>query len=167
MASTAILFYIFAAVILICAAEVVFSKNLVHSALFMVVTFVGVACIYLLLNADFLAVVQLLVYVGAISVLLVFGVMLTRRGDMSESNLFNKYRVAAGIVALALFGVIVRFVLLSPMNMGAVSVPQSTVAQIADLLLGDYVLPFEIAGLLLLVAMVGAIIIGKGEGKTK
>ena len=140
----------------------IITTNLVHSALFMVSTFLGVAGIYLLLSADFLALVQLLVYVGAISVLLVFGVMLTRRGNINESNPFNKYKFIGGLIVFALFLIAERFILLTQWVRSDINPPQTTVAQIADLMLNDYVVPFEIAAILLLVAMVGAIIIGKG-----
>lgn len=140
----------------------VISTNIVHSALFMISTFLGVAGIYLLLYADFLALVQLLVYVGAVSVLLVFGVMLTRRGNINESNPFSRYKIVGGVIAFAFFLIVERFVLLTNWAPSDINPPQTTVAQIADLMFKDYVVPFEVAAILLLVAMIGAIIIGKG-----
>lgn len=159
---SAILYYVFALIILGSAFMMVLSTNIVHSALYMVATFVGVACIYILLYADYLAVIQLLVYVGAISVLIVFGVMLTRRGDIRESNLFNKYKITGGLVSFILFLVVERFLLLTEWTKSDINPPQSTIVQLADLMLKDYVVPFEAAAILLLVAMVGAIIIAKG-----
>lgn len=161
------LFYIFALIILIFAVLMVSSKNLVHSALFMIVVFIGVACVYVMLQADFLAVVQILVYVGAISILLVFGVMLTRRDDMSRSNPGNDHRKMAFFVSLVLFGVIVWKVLATKWPIIASEAVQPTVGPIADLLLGKYIVPFEAAAVLLLVAMAGAIILGKGADITK
>lgn len=163
-----ITFYSLAAVILLFAIMMVSSKNLVHSALFMIVTFLGVAGIYVMLHADFLAVVQIMVYIGAISILLVFGVMLTRRDDINQSNLSNNNRLSGFIVSMLLFIVITRFVNMTPWSTVENTAPaQSTVGPIADLLLGPNVLPFEAAALLLLVAMVGAIILGKGVEDTK
>lgn len=157
-----VLFYLFAVLIIGSALMMVISTNIVHSALWMVSTFVGVACIYVMLYADFLALVQLLVYVGAISVLMVFGVMLTRRGNINESNLFNRYKIVGGIVVFGLFLVMERFILNTKWVISNVNPVQTTVPQLADLMLKDYVVPFEVAAILLLIAMVGAIIIGKG-----
>lgn len=163
----AVVFWILAVVILGAALAMVFSRNLVHSALYMITTFVGVAGIYLMLNADFLAAVQILVYVGAISVLLVFGVMLTRRGDISMSNLFNHYKIIAGVISLALFFVLGKLILASSWNISSLVGPTDTVGQIAELMMADFVIPFEIAAVLLLVAMIGAIIVAKGVKDTQ
>lgn len=145
----------------------VFSTNLVHSALFMAAAFIGIAFVYLLLEAEYLAVVQILVYVGAISVLFVFGVMLTRRDSMEKSNMFNRYGIIAGLMAAALGLVLGRTLLLTSFNTVAVSSQISAVSAISTLLLGDYVIPFEAAGILLLIAMIGAIVIGKGVNQKK
>lgn len=159
---TVILFYLFAFIILGSAAMMIYTTNLVHSALYMVLTFIGVSGIYLMLYADFLALVQLMVYVGAISVLLVFGIMLTRRGNINESNPFTRFKIIGGLVVFLLFLLIEKFVILTNWAPSDISPSPSTVPQLANLMLIDYVVPFEVAGILLLVAMVGAIIIGKG-----
>jgi NADH:ubiquinone oxidoreductase subunit 6 (subunit J) len=167
MEISSLLFYLFSFIILGSAMMVVFSSNLVHSALYLVVSFIGVACIFLLLNADFLALVQLLVYVGAISVLLVFGVMLTRRGDIRTSNLFNRYRFFGGLISVALFLVIGRFLFFEQwIGINPAQTPL-TIERISEVLLNDYVIPFEASGVLLLIAMIGAILIGKGAGNPK
>lgn len=165
MYASTILFYVLSFIILLSAIMMVFSKNLIHSALFMVVTFLGVAGIYLELAADFLAMAQILIYVGAISVLLIFGVMLTRRNNISESNLFNKYKYPAGIVTVALFLIVSHFLFWADWKSQVKGSVQGTTAQIADLLLNHFFVPFEISGILLLVALIGAIVIGKGEEK--
>lgn len=157
-----VFFWILAVVVVVSALAMVLSKNIVHSALWLVLSFVGVAGVYMLLEADFLAAVQLLVYAGAISILLVFGVMLTRRGDMKESNLFNGYKVAGGIVSAVLLLVIGNMVLQGTWEISTAAAPASTVGPLAELMLGDFVVPFEVAALLLLVAMVGAIILARG-----
>ena len=167
MEASSVFFYLFGLLILVTAFKTVTSKNLVHSALYMVASFVGVACIFLLLYADFLALVQILVYVGAISVLLVFGVMLTRRGDIKESNPFNTLKIAGGLVAAALFLVVARLLILTDWGTSTPLPMQGTVNQITDLLLKDYAIPFEAAGILLLVALIGAIIIGRGVDDRK
>lgn len=164
---TSIMFYLIAALIIFCAIKMVMSTNLVHSALFMAATFIGIAMIYLLLNADYLAIVQIMVYVGAISILIVFGVMLTKRATMEESSSFNRYKFAGSIVAVALFAVFSRTIIASEFTIGTSKAGESTVMAIATLLLNDYAIAFEVAGFLLLVATVGAIIIGKGAGTSK
>jgi len=162
-----IAFGVLSVVIIGFALAMVLSKNLVHSAIFMAVTFIGVAGIYLTLSAGFLAAVQILIYVGAISILMVFGVMLTRRGDISASNLFNKNILSGVVVSLALFVILGRLILISNWSTSSFSVPESTVGLIADLMMNVYVIPFEVAALLLLAAMVGAIIVAKGVKHTR
>ena len=149
------------------ALAMVLSKNLVHSAIFMAATFIGVAGIYLTLSAGFLAAVQILIYVGAISILMVFGVMLTRRGDISASNLFNKNILTGVVVSAALFIILGRLIMTSEWTSSLFTSPESTVGPIADLMMNVYVIPFEAAALLLLAAMVGAIIIAKGAKYTR
>ncbi|WP_238134257.1 NADH-quinone oxidoreductase subunit J family protein [Calderihabitans maritimus] len=156
------IFWLLTALIIGSALAVVLLKNIVHSALYLMVTFVGVAGIYILLEADFLAAVQILVYVGAVSILLVFGVMLTRRGDIRESNPFNRYKGIAALVALVLFLLVERFILGTSWTLSNAVPPADTVGPIAEAMLSDFVVPFEAAAILLLVAMVGAIILARG-----
>lgn len=160
-------FFLLAFVIIIFAILMVSSRNLVHSALFMVAAFIGIAGIYAMLSADFLAVVQVLVYVGAISVLLVFGVMLTRRTDMKSSNPGNGHKLGAFLTAIGLFGVLTWKVLSTEWATTSAQPAETTVGQIGDLLLGKYVIPFEAAAVLLLVAMAGAILLAKGADFTE
>lgn len=165
--SQAIVFGVLAAIVLGFGLAMVLSKNLVHSAIYMAVTFIGVAGVYLTLSAGFLAAMQILVYVGAISVLLVFGVMLTRRGDIAASNLFNRYKLTGGLMALALFILLGRLIFTSSWSLSSFAVPEDTVSLIADLMMTDFVIPFETAALLLLVALIGAIIVAKGVKNTR
>ena len=167
MQLSSIIFYILSLIIIVSAIKMVSSTNLVHSALFMVLAFIGVAGIFITLYADYLALVQILVYVGAISVLLVFGIMLTKRANMNDSNLFNKYKIPAAIVSFALFAALAYFTLLSNFSGSKSIPPEGTVNQISSLLFNNYLIAFETAGVLLLVALVGAIIIGKGVNNSK
>lgn len=160
-----IIFWLITFVVVGSALAVVLLRNIVHSALFLIVTFVGVSGIYLLLQADFLAAVQLLVYAGAVAILIVFGVMLTVRGDIKNSNMFNNYRLSAAALALVFFLLVERIVLKTDWVLSTAAVPDSTVAPIAHALLSDFVVPFEAAAVLLLVAMIGAILLARGEGK--
>lgn len=164
---TTVLFYAIAAIILFTAVKMVFSTNLVHSILFMVATFMGIAFVYVLLQADYLAIVQILIYVGAVSVMFVFGVMLTRRNSMEVSSPFNRYvgfAVPTAIATLLLFG---RIILMTRLMPDAPIYVDSTILPIASLLLNKFVIPFEISGILLLISMIGAIIIGKGVKNPK
>lgn len=173
MDNFSIIFYVVSAVTLGSALLVVMQKNLVHSALWMVVSFLGVAGLYLLLQADFLASVQLLVYGGAIAILIAFGVMLTKHGNIKESNPFNKQVIGAAVVVMGFLGTLLFMIVNTKFNTapGAFLVGgqpvNETVGPIAELLLGDFVAPFEVAAVLLLVAMIGAIVIAKEVKNTK
>lgn len=156
-----IVFWIVAGITVIAALAVVNLTNLIHSALWLIVAFIGVAATYLILEAEFLAAVQVLVYAGAISILIVFGVMLTRRGDIRESNLFTKYRLTGGVVSLALMVILVSIISKSHWTTDLSPVPDNNIGLLAQNLLGQYVIPFEVAAILLLVALIGAIIIAK------
>ncbi|WP_170291226.1 NADH-quinone oxidoreductase subunit J family protein [Neomoorella glycerini] len=159
---SALFFWLLAAIIIASALAVVLLKNIVHSALYLVLTFAGVAGLYILLNAEFLAAVQLLVYAGAVAILIVFAVMLTRRGDIRASNLFNVNYLAAAVVSLALFIVIILATGRMAWTANPGHAPAGNVGAIADAFLGPFAIPFEIAAVLLLVAMVGAILLARG-----
>ena len=160
-------FYILAAVTVGSAVLVVAFKNLVHSVLVLAISFLGVAGFYLMLNADFIAMVQILVYAGAVCIMVVFGIMLTQQGGMRGSNEFNKQVFASGGVVALLIAVIAYLgVTNSKWQISAISVPEETVGNIAELMLSKYVIPFEVAALLLLVALVGAVLLAK-EVKAK
>jgi len=155
-----IAFFALAGLTLLAALAVVALKNILHSALALVVTFIGVAGIYFLLEAPFLAVVQVLIYVGAITVLIIFAIMLTRRlMGSSLAQFTGKWWIAAPL-ALALFGMIGLVAysttwLLRPKE----ALPADAVAALGTELMTTYLLPFEIASILLLVALVGAIVV--------
>jgi NADH-quinone oxidoreductase subunit J len=156
---TQILFYFFAAITVGSAAVVVFSRSLIYSAFALLFTFFGVAALYVFLGADFLAATQLVIYVGGILVLLLFGVMLTHK--LYDLNLKTEtFQFVPGLlimlaVFLTLAGVIMNTSWPSrgerPMN--------PTTAEIGELFMKDYVLPFEIASVFLLIALIGAAMI--------
>jgi NADH-quinone oxidoreductase subunit J len=161
-----IIFYFFAFVTVASAAVVVFSRNIVYSAFALLFTFFGVAGLYVLLNADFLAVTQLMVYVGGILVLLLFGVMLTtntvsldiKSGSM---NLLPAVSVVAAIAGM-LGGVFWTSDWFMSSQMGELGV-QTTSKQIGSALITTHVLPFEIASVILLMAIVGAAMMARKE----
>ncbi|MHB8170860.1 MAG: NADH-quinone oxidoreductase subunit J family protein [Thermincolia bacterium] len=162
-----IVFYLLAALTIGAALAVVTLRNIVHSAFFLALLFVGVAGIYVLLQADYLAAVQIMVYVGAIAILIAFGVMLTRRGNINESNLFNKQAGVSALVVAATLGVIVWLVSSTNWVVNPGQVPDETVKIIATTMLTDYVVAFEGIAILLLVAIVGAILIAKEVKNSK
>lgn len=158
MSGAALLFWIFAGLTLGSALVVVLARTLIYSAFALLVTFFGVAGLYVLLGADFLAATQLLVYVGGILVLLLFGVMLTHRIYDLDLRSETTQRLPGLIVAGGLF-VVLSTVALRTEWPGVERAPAPTTAPIGRLFLGEYLLPFEAASLLLLVALMGAAMI--------
>jgi NADH-quinone oxidoreductase subunit J len=170
--SQQIVFFILAAITLTSAIVVVTMRNLFHAALALMVSFVGVAGIYVLLEAPFLGMAQLLVYIGAISILIIFAIMMTRRLMQTSETPFNSQAIGALVgaaLALAiLVVVIVRLYPMIPADGALQSAPQvdpatlqSSVARLGRSFVSAeaYVLPFELASVLLLAALVGSIII--------
>jgi NADH-quinone oxidoreductase subunit J len=143
---------------------VVSSRNLFHSALFLVLSLVGVVGYYALLDAGFLAVVQLLIYVGAIAVLILFAIMLSRGLMARRQHQRNEQWWIAGLVVLLVF--VVLLVVLGQVDWPvadeqALMSPNVSVGQLGQALLGPYMIPFEVISVLLLAALVGAIILAR------
>jgi len=162
---TVIAFYGLAITIVGNAALVVFVKNIVHSVLFLAITFISMAGLFLLLDADFVAAVQVLVYAGAVCILVVFGIMLVQRPDMKQTNLFNTQLYAgAGVVALvfAMCSILAGRTAWTDL-VATQAVPENTILIIGELMLSKYVIPFEVVAILLLVALVGAIVIARDD----
>jgi NADH:ubiquinone oxidoreductase subunit 6 (subunit J) len=158
-------FWIISVVVVGSALAVVLSNNIVHSAMFLVLSFIAVAGIYALIGVDFIAAVQILVYAGAIAILLVFGIMLTRRGGMSETNLFNRYKYLGALVSIAFAVIIVYMLSFNDFSDVAGNFEGNVINSIATDLFSDFVIPFEGAALLLLVAMIGAVMLARGGKK--
>ena len=158
-----LIFYIFAATAVGSAAMVITSRNPVHSALFLVLTFVASAGIWILAQAEFLALILILVYVGAVMTLFLFVVMMLNINiAVARKQMLRFLPIGIGVVALLLF---LMFVAIKPENFGfdhlaqATAMPAdfSSVEAIGKILYTDYVLPFELAAVLLLVAIIAAI----------
>jgi len=163
-------FIIIAFVTLFAAAAAMSLRNLVHCALAFVVAFAGLAAMYLLLDAQFVGFAQILVYVGAIAILIVFAILLTRSGDTPNEAVLAPgwiYGIAISAVVFTMLGWAVLNSSALPKE--AATAPEATVKNIGDALMTKYVLPLEIIGLLLTAAMIGAVIIALREpcGKTK
>jgi NADH-quinone oxidoreductase subunit J len=154
-----IVFYFFAALTVGSAAVVVFARNLIRSAFALLFTFFGVAALYAYIGADFLAATQMVIYVGGILVLLLFGVMLTHK--LYDLNLRSEtYQFwPALVIVLAVFGILSTFMLRAKWHGGAPSADIPTTASIGELLMKDFILPFEVASILLLIALIGAAMI--------
>ena len=158
MSAEAAVFWVFAIVTVASAAVVVLSRTLIYSAFALLFTFFGVAGLYVLLGADFLAAVQLLVYVGGILVLLLFGVMLTHKIYDLDLRSETSQLAPGLIVALGLF-VILTATALRTTWAATPRPPAPTTKAIGELFMGQYLLPFEAASVLLLVALIGAAMI--------
>jgi NADH-quinone oxidoreductase subunit J len=155
-----LLFFIFAAMTLLGGIFVVTLRNLVRSVLAMILSFVGVAGLYLTLEAEFLAAIQVLVYVGAVSVLVLFAVMLTQRVADPSRPVNNNQAWLGFTGALGIF--IILSATLSPIQWPVLSAQNtSTIDNLGKQLLGTYALPFEVASVVLLVALLGAIILAR------
>ncbi len=159
-----IAFGITAFVMAVGAVRVVTTKNVVHAALWLMLVLGGVAAIFVLLAAEFVAVVQVLVYIGAIVVLFLFGIMLTRAPIGHTAELDNDQRWAALVVGLLLFGVLASVL---SKQFGRVHVHPDIAGQrtadVANSVFTQYVVPFEVVSVVLLAALVGAVVIARRD----
>jgi NADH-quinone oxidoreductase subunit J len=167
MTALQIIFLISAAVILISAVMVATTRNMVHAALWLIATLFGVAVIFAVLEAGFLAVVQVVVYIGAIAIMFIFAVMLTSREMRDKGPQMNKRAWLAGILGILIFGSLV-FML---STWAGFNQTPSVIGNLDTLtLLGNsllqpsaYLLPFEVASVLLLAALVGAVYVASNR----
>lgn len=157
----AIVFYVVVVLTLVGAMVMIASREMVRSALALVLALGGVAVLYVLLSADFLAVAQVLIYVGAIMILMLFAVMLTP-GQVEIAGVASRGQaLAAALVSVAVFGISTSVVLATPWRLRPIPLDAPTTEQIGQLLLTNYVLPFEIASVLLTAALIGALVIAR------
>lgn len=151
-----IIFYLFAAVTILSAFFVVTTKNIVHSAFYLLFTLFGVAGLYIMLGADFIGVVQLVIYVGGILILLLFGVMLTNKITNVQIKT-GTMQVLPASIAVGLFaGILAAALITTTWKSVQTPNPQTTVYSLGALLLQDYVVVFELLGIILLIALIGA-----------
>jgi NADH-quinone oxidoreductase subunit J len=159
MTAEAAVFWIFAILTVGSAAVVVLARSLIYSAFALLFAFFGVAGLYVLLGADFIAATQLLIYVGGILILLLFGVMLTHKlYDLDLKSEVTQFAPAA-IIAAGIFVVLVVGAVRTPWAAGPGRAPAATTREIGKLFMGQYLLPFEASSILLLVALMGAAMI--------
>jgi NADH-quinone oxidoreductase subunit J len=163
----AILFYTFAAFILGFAVLVISTRDTVHSVLFLVLDFLFVAALYVLLGAEFLAVIQVLVYAGGIVVLYLFVVMLVNLKrppeEYKDPNRHAKLAAALAAAVLVELGTILTYSYVRPSPVVASLPVSGNTERVGWLLYTQYLIPFEVASILLLVAMIGAIVLAKRE----
>ena len=164
-----VFFYLIAAVMVGAALVVATSRNVVRAALALIVVFAGVAAQFILLAAEFVAVTQVLVYIGAIMVLMLFGIMLTRARIGRDVDATNDHWWSGVITALLLVGVM-AYALVDyyggdklPADREINSIAGSNTAKGSDSIFAQYLIPFEVVSVLLLAALVGAIVIARKD----
>lgn len=159
-------FYVLALTMVLSGAGMVLVKDVIRSAFLLALCFLSLGGLYVVLNAPFLAAAQILIYAGAVAILFVFGVMLTRRGGVEIPEHHPEFRYITFIfVTLGLFLVLVQGVWLGTWKLAAEpsTAAVDTVAEIGKQFFGTYLLPFEIASIVLLMALMGAIVIARKE----
>ncbi|HWV99212.1 MAG TPA: NADH-quinone oxidoreductase subunit J [Candidatus Acidoferrum sp.] len=143
-------------------------RNLVHCALALAVSFTGLAAVYLQLDAQFVGFAQILVYVGAVAILIVFAIQLTRGSEPPRQPIFSSTWLAGAGVGAAVFALLTGLVLSSKAARGELPpAPETSVAQIGNKLMTHYILPLEVLGLLLTAALIGAVLIAMHERRTE
>jgi NADH-quinone oxidoreductase subunit J len=165
MTSFDLMFYVIGGISLLSAAVMVFSKNIIYNAMGLLFAFFGVAGIYVMLGADFLAATQLLIYVGGILVLLLFGVMLSQRFTGAEMRTGTLQVLPATLVCAGVAAILLRMIWATPWPKAEVGAPPPTTKSIGTLFMTDYLIPFEIVSILLLAALVGAAFLGRRDAR--
>ncbi|WP_320666518.1 NADH-quinone oxidoreductase subunit J [Prochlorococcus sp. MIT 1307] len=160
-----ICFLILAAVVVIGSLGVILLTNIVYSAFLLGGVFMAVAGLYLLLNASFVAAAQVLVYVGAVNVLILFAIMLVnKKEDLKPIKNLQVRRILSGAVCIGLLALLVRVDLTTPWALpGPPAIGEQATVRIGEHLFTDYLLPFELASVLLLMAMIGAIVLARRD----
>jgi NADH-quinone oxidoreductase subunit J len=159
------IFYILSAITLATAFLTIFSKNPIHSAIYLVLCFFSIAGHYLMFNAQFLAIVHIIVYSGAIMILMLFTIMLMNLNKEDEKNKSVLSRIAAVIsFCLVAFVLLATFIKAQPQLTYKVSGQDyQSIKVLGQVLLNEYMVPFEFASVLLLVSMIGAVLLSKKE----
>tara|TARA_Y100000994_G_C15670983_1_gene433725 strand:+ start:148 stop:654 length:507 start_codon:yes stop_codon:yes gene_type:complete len=157
-------YFVFAGIcllIVVTALGVVLSPNLIHSAVFLLFTLFGVAGLYVFLYADFIAATQVIIYVGGILVLIIFGVMLTNNIDDPKLSNQSQNQIVGAIFSIAMLVMLLNIVFNTNWNVQELIYRDSTVNEIGVMLLSKYLLPFEVVSILLLAALIGAAMLSR------
>ena len=156
-------FTIMAVTMVASALRMVTTRNVVHAALYLVVVLAGVAGLFILLGAEFVGVTQVLVYIGAIVVLFLFGIMLTKGSFGDDDGVTGEGRLMAGLVGLLVFAVTAAALVASFADAELSRAAPSTTAEVADSIFSAYIVPFEAVSVLLLAALIGAIVVARRD----
>ena len=165
-----ICFAVLSLIIIVGALGVVLLENIVYSAFLLGAVFMSVAGLYLLLNASFVAAAQVLVYVGAINVLILFAIMLVnKKEDLKPMKYLNSRRLISTTICITLLSLLIRVDLSKVWKIANpnLSIGEESTVRIGEHLFSDYLLPFEVASVLLLMAMIGAIVLARRDVLTK
>jgi NADH-quinone oxidoreductase subunit J len=163
-----LLFTIFAILTVAGAVAAMSLRNLIHSVLALTFAFAGLAAVYLLLGAQFIGLAQILVYIGAVAILIVFAILLTRDAGASSRSIVSSSWIESGTVALVIFCVLAWAIHHSAASRPAVlSQPEASMQQIGNVLMLRFALPLEIVGVLLTVALIGAVTLAMHEKQEK
>jgi len=163
MSNEEIIFYFVAAATVLGALGVVFARNVVHSALFLILSLISVAGVFVLLASEFLAIVQILVYGGAVTILILFAMMLTRVRDTEGAKMNGPQAPIAFLAAVTFMVTSIVAITTTHFPGESEKINVIDVNSIGDKLFTTYAAPFEIASLVLMVALIGAIILARGE----
>lgn len=163
MPITEILFWVLSMVAIIAALLVIFSKNPVHSVLWLILVFFAISGHYVLLNAQFLAIVNIIVYAGAIMVLFLFVIMLMNMNADQEPSKSKWMKIAGVISGGSLMLLLIGALKNNPASAGGEEAGIGLIQQLGKTLFNEFVVPFEISSILFLSAMVGAVVLGKKE----
>jgi NADH-quinone oxidoreductase subunit J len=158
-----IFFGVIAAIMVFSAWRVVTTKNVVHAAIYLVIVLAGVAAQFLLLGSEFIGVTQVLVYIGAVIVLFLFGIMLTKAKLGDDELVARERRLMAGLVGVLLFGVMAWAVIDDYRDTHVDIALPTTTAQVSDSIFSQYLIPFEVVSVLLLAALIGAIVVARKD----
>ena len=163
-----ICFLVLSSIIILGGLGVVLITNIVYSAFLLGGVFMSVAGLYLLLNASFVAAAQILVYVGAVNVLIIFAIMLVnKKEDLKPIKGLRVRKILSGGVCVGLLTLLIRVDVTTPWNLpGPKSIGEVSTERIGEHLFTDYLLPFELASILLLMAMIGAIVLARRDPLT-
>lgn len=156
-----VIFWSIVVLTLASAFMVVQSRNLLYSALALLFTFMGLAGLYVFLMADFIAAVQIVIYVGGILILLIFAIMLTQKITTVQISHSSAQRGIGGLVVVLILAGLAKMVLSSPWYIENAPEPEGTTAGIGKLLMVEYLIPFEVASVLLLSALIGAAMLSR------
>ena len=167
MVAQQVAFWIIAVAMALAAIGVVRSQNVVHAALYLVVVLAGAAAQFILVASEFVAWVHVLIYIGAIVILFLFGIMLTRAPMRSEGSLDNTQRWASAVVSLFLFGVLAALLIdaygSKEITLNNRLVVTGSTDVVGTAMFRDYLVPFEVVSLLLLAALIGAVVIARRD----